>query len=53
MDIAFTLLVPILLGAFFGQKLDAGDKFPIWTIVLTFLGMITGFWSIYKRYIKS
>jgi F0F1-type ATP synthase assembly protein I len=52
MDIAFSLLGPILLGAFIGTKLDTGNKFPVWTISLTFLGMVTGFWSIYKRYIK-
>lgn len=50
MDIAFSLLAPILIGAFFGQKLDTPGHFPIWTISLTFLGMITGFWSVYKRY---
>lgn len=50
MDIAFTLLGPILLGAFIGQKLDSSEGFPKWTISLSFLGMMTGFWSVYKRY---
>lgn len=50
MDIAFSLLGPVILGAYIGHKLDVGNKFPIWTIALTFLGMVTGFWSVYKRY---
>lgn len=50
MDIAFSLLTPILLGAILGSRLDGGKDFPIWTISLCVLGMITGFWSIYKRY---
>lgn len=50
MDIAFTLLGPVLLGAFIGQKLDIPGAFPKWTIALTFLGMAVGFWSVYKRY---
>lgn len=50
MDIAFTLLGPVLLGAFIGQKLDTPGRFPKWTVILSFLGMATGFWSVYKRY---
>jgi len=50
MDIAFSLLTPTLLGAFIGSKLDSGNHFPLWTITLSILGMIVGFWSVYKRY---
>ncbi|MDD3419380.1 MAG: AtpZ/AtpI family protein [Candidatus Gastranaerophilales bacterium] len=50
MDIAFSLLMPILLGAFIGHKLDQPGNFPIWTVSLSVLGMMTGFWSVYKRF---
>lgn len=50
MDIAFSLITPILLGAFIGYHLDLGKEFPFWTIILSILGMLTGFWSVYKRY---
>lgn len=54
LDMAFSLVVPVVLGFFAGQYLDRKfpSSFPIWTISLTLLGIITGFWSIYKRYIK-
>lgn len=50
MDIAFSLLTPILMGAFIGSKLDSGKDFPFWTIILSTLGMSVGFWSVYKRF---
>jgi F0F1-type ATP synthase assembly protein I len=53
MDITFSLITPIFLGFLAGQYFDkhAGGDFPLWTIVCTFLGVIIGMWSIYKRYI--
>lgn len=53
MDIAFSLIVPIILGFFVGQHFDkqAGGDFPTWTITCTIIGAITGMWSVYKRYI--
>ena len=55
MDIAFGLIVPIFLGFFIGQHLDqsSGSNFPKWTIICTIIGMITGMWGVYKRYIMQ
>lgn len=52
LDIALTLIVPAILGFIIGQNLDKhfGHKFPIWTMLLSLFGLITGFWSVYKRY---
>ncbi|MDD3149286.1 MAG: AtpZ/AtpI family protein [Candidatus Gastranaerophilales bacterium] len=54
-DIAFSLLIPIVLGFFVGNYIDnkTMSEFPIWTVALTILGIITGMWSIYKQYIAK
>jgi len=53
-DIAFSIVVPIIVGFIAGRYLDnlTHSKFPLWTIIFSLLGFITGMWSIYKRYIK-
>jgi len=53
-DIASSIVVPIILGFMVGRYFDnlTHSKFPLWTLVFSFLGFITGMWSIYKRYIK-
>jgi F0F1-type ATP synthase assembly protein I len=53
-DIAFSLISPIILGFIVGHYIDRHyhSNFPIWSISLTFLGIIVGMWGIYKRYIK-
>jgi F0F1-type ATP synthase assembly protein I len=53
-DISLLLVIPVFLGFFLGRYLDNKYSldFPTWTIICTVLGIITGFWSVYKRYIK-
>lgn len=55
LDIAFTLIVPILLGLYAGMWLDKKlhFKFPLFTIGGFLIGMVSGFYSVYKRSIKS
>jgi len=54
MDITFNLLIPVVLGYFAGHYLDVyfTTSFPVWTVFFTFLGMVTGMWGVYKRYIR-
>lgn len=54
LDISFSLVVPVILGFFIGRYFDTkySLSFPVWTIVGTILGIITGMWSVYKRYIR-
>lgn len=53
-DIAFSLITPLIMGVFIGMYLDKhhAGKIPVWTVTLTILGIITGFWSVYKRSFK-
>ncbi|MFH0702403.1 MAG: AtpZ/AtpI family protein [bacterium] len=55
MDIAFSLVVPVILGFFLGHYLDVkySNKFPLWTVVFILIGIITGLWSVYKNYISK
>ena len=54
LDIAFTLVVPVVLGYFIGHYFDNLQhlSFPVWSITGVILGVITGMWSVYKRYIR-
>jgi len=54
LDISFYILVPIFVGFFAGYYLDKylGFKYPVMTISLTILGIFTGMWSVFKRYMK-
>lgn len=50
MDYALQLLIPILLGLYAGQWLDAKTgKAPWFTLVGMILGMLLGFGILYKR----
>lgn len=53
-DIAFMLIMPIVFGFLIGHYLDgiSSLKFPLWTIIFVILGVLTGMWSVYKRYIR-
>lgn len=55
LDIPFTLMIPMFLGFMLGQYIDkqTASSFPTWTLVCFFMGMITGFWSVYKKYIMK
>ncbi len=48
--LSFHLIVPILLGVWGGFKLDEGsDGIPKWTLILTLVGIIVGFYSFIKE----
>jgi len=53
-DIALLLITPIILGFIIGRYLDNifHLKIPWLTITFSLLGVMTGMWSIYKRYIR-
>lgn len=39
------LIAPILIGVYFGLKLDKGREFPIWTLILSLCGIALGMFS--------
>ena len=44
------LVVPILLGVFIGHKIDGDTKdIPFWTLVLSLLGIVVGFYAFFKE----
>ena len=48
--LSFHLIVPILLGVWGGYKLDEGNEgIPKWTLILTMVGMVVGFYSFFKE----
>ena len=53
-DIAFSLVIPVIAGVLLGSYLDGiyHSKIPVWTIACSVLGIVTGMWSVYKKYIK-
>ena len=55
MDAAFLLLGPVLFGVWVGIQLDKkfSHGFPLWTLICSLLGFLTGMWSVYKRYIRG
>ena len=50
MDTAYRMAAPMVLGVFVGYYLDQrlGTK-PWWMLGLLFLGLFTGFWTIFKQ----
>jgi len=48
--LGFELIIPILIGVFIGQKLDGAEPdFPLWTLLLSLLGIVVGFYSFFKE----
>ena len=46
----WTIVAPILLGAFAGRWLDRTfDSGVFWSATLVFLGAAAGFWAVWKR----
>lgn len=46
----WTIVVPMLLGAFFGRWLDSiFDSGVFWSAALVFLGAVIGFVAVWKR----
>lgn len=46
----WTIVVPMLLGAFFGRWLDQiFDSGVFWSAALVFLGAVVGFAAVWKR----
>lgn len=46
----WTIVAPILLGAFIGRWLDrAFDSGVFWSATLVFAGAAAGFWAVWKR----
>ncbi|HUA36053.1 MAG TPA: AtpZ/AtpI family protein [Candidatus Binataceae bacterium] len=46
----WTMVAPILLGAFVGRWLDrAFNSGVFWSAALVFAGAAAGFWSVWKR----
>ena len=46
------LIIPILLGVYFGRKLDEGHSTPIWTIILSLLGIAIGMYQFLKSVLR-
>jgi ATP synthase protein I len=52
--LGFEMAVPVVLFLFAGYKLDQWLGSTPWLLVLgAFLGMIVGFYSLYKRVVRS
>ena len=50
MDTAYRMAAPVVLGVFIGYYLDQRLGTKPWLMLgLLFLGMLTGFWTIYKQ----
>lgn len=46
----FSMVSPVVLGLFLGIALDRWlGTAPLFTLILLFLGLATGFWSIIKQ----
>jgi len=46
----WTIVAPILVGAFVGRGLDRTlDSGVFWSATLVFLGAASGFWAVWKR----
>lgn len=49
LDIAYRMVAPILLGMMLGLFLDKQfGTTPWWMLGMTFFGIATGFWTIFK-----
>ncbi|PWJ45022.1 AtpZ/AtpI family protein [Sediminitomix flava] len=50
-SLAFEMLAPILMGALGGRKLDEWQELetPVWTIVLTLLGVTASMYQLWRR----
>ncbi|MCX6154647.1 MAG: AtpZ/AtpI family protein [Candidatus Kapabacteria bacterium] len=49
LNLGFQLVTPILLGALLGWWIDKGKPgTPLWTLILSVLGIIIGFYSFFK-----
>jgi len=53
-DIAFTLVIPVIVGFLIGYGLDnlLHNRFPVFTLGMVLLGMGAGMWSVYKKCLK-
>ena len=53
-DTPFILLVYLLAGFFAGMYIDKsfGMEYPIFTVLMTVIGLIGGIWTIIKKLIK-
>lgn len=50
MDKAFAMVTPVVFGVFVGRYLDqVFNTPPLIMLVMTFLGLATGMWSIIKQ----
>jgi len=50
LDLAFSMVSPMIFGLFFGLYLDKVlHTQPLFMLSLTLLGIATGFWSILKQ----
>ena len=48
-ELGLTMVSTILVGFALGYFIDKhAGQFPVWTIVFLLLGIIAGFWSVYK-----
>lgn len=49
----FQLITPILLGVYFGQRLDRGHEFPLWTLILSISGIALGLFGFIYTVLKN
>jgi len=52
-DVAITLMMPIIIGFFLGLYIDKLlSTTPLIAIIMSILGIFAGFYIVYKRYTK-
>ncbi|MFP4369018.1 MAG: AtpZ/AtpI family protein [Candidatus Kapaibacterium sp.] len=53
-SLGLEMIIPIFLGFFLGKWIDGkADSHPLWTLVLGFMGIITGMVNFFKTVLKK
>jgi F0F1-type ATP synthase assembly protein I len=48
-NLGVMIVAPAAVGVFLGTWIDGMTKtYPLFTLVLLFIGILSGFWSLYK-----
>jgi F0F1-type ATP synthase assembly protein I len=49
----FQLITPILIGILIGHRMDRGLEFPLWTLVLSIIGIALGLYGFISTVLKN
>ncbi len=52
LNTGFQIITPILVGVYFGQRLDQGHDFPLWTLILSVSGIALGLFAFIYQALK-